>query len=177
MQSPQIITLQDIIDFKPISINVNQAKALNPFILEAQEFDIRSILGDSFYLAILDDLPALANYGDLVNGVQYTFEGNLYETKGIKACLIYYSYARYLANANQVSTPSGMVSKTNDYSDPTSEKTLSRLIQQARSGAIHFQEQFIDYLNRNESLYPLWKNNCKKPINKGSIKIKSIAKR
>lgn len=176
MQSAQIVTLQDIVEFKPISLNVNQAKALNPFILEAQEFDIRSILGDEFYLAILADLPTLANYGDLVNGVQYTYDGKLYETKGIKACLIYYSYARYLANANQTSTPSGMVSKTNDYSDPISEKTLARLIQQARSGAIHFQEQFIDYLNRNESNYPLWKNKCTKKLNKASIKIKSISK-
>lgn len=175
MQSEKIISIQDIIQFKPISINVNEAKALDPFILEAQEFDIRPILGDPLYLAILDDLPVLSTFGDLVNGVAYTYDGDNYEHKGIKACLIYYSYSRYLANANSHSTPSGMVSKRNDYSDPLDEKTMTRLIQQAKAGAVHFQEQFVKYLNRFETTYPLWKTTCEKQ-RKGSIRIRSISK-
>jgi len=128
MTTTKLISLTDIQELKGISSNVNIVKQLNPFIIEAQEMELRPFLGDEFYLALLADAPTFANYGDLFNGVDYTYNGHQYRNDGIKPMLIYYAYARYLNNAQSIITPNGIVSKENNNSTPVSEKTTARLV-------------------------------------------------
>lgn len=154
-----LITLSDIQTLKPISANVNETKALKPFILEAQEFDLRPFLGDAFYLALIDDFnasPSLSTYSDLFNGVTYTYGSDTYQHDGLKAMLIYYAYARYLNNSQSTVTPNGVVSKLNDNSEKISDRALSRLVNQATSGAKVYENRVYDYLTRKSSTYPLW---------------------
>lgn len=175
----KLITLEDIVEFKPLSINMNVAKGLDSYIIEAQEFDIRDVLGDPLYLAMLGDAPLFANpiYDKLFKGCDYVFEGLNYQQSGVKASLIYFTYARYLVNANQTPTAFGMVQKKNDYSDPISDKQLAIKIQQAKSGAMAYQNKYVEYLNRFSNDYPLWKTDCKSNrIQKTSTKIKAISK-
>jgi len=174
----KLIDLNDIVELKPLSMNLNQAKALDPYILEAQEFEIRAILGDPLFLKIIEESP---NFPDpeiekLFNGCEYTFEGNQYKHEGIKASLIYFTYARYLANANQTNTAFGLVQKKNDYSEHVSEKQLSIKIQQAKSGAIAYQNQYVLFLNRFPENYPLWNITCNPKKKKTSIRIRPIQK-
>jgi len=49
-----LITLANIQAVKSISLNVNESKQLTPYIQEAQNFDLRELLGDEFYLALLN---------------------------------------------------------------------------------------------------------------------------
>jgi len=175
----KLITLEDIVAFKPLSINMNVAKGLDPYILEAQEFDIREVLGDPLYLAMLDDAPDFNTeiYDKLFNGCDYVYEGLNYQQSGVKASLIYFTYARYLANANQTPTAFGMVQKKNDYSDPITDKQLAIKIQQAKSGAMAYQNKYVEYLNRFKEDYPLWKTECRNnKIQKISTKIRAISK-
>lgn len=170
----KLITIQDIIEFKPMSLNTNTAKALDPYIVEAQEFDLKPFLGDPFYLAILNDAPDFNNYFDLWNGQQYTWSSYDYAHNGLKAVLIYQAYARYLVNANSTETPFGVVAKRNDFSDQIDTKALSMKIQQARAGAKSYQQQVEDYLNRNLSDFPLWRIGCNTPNNNSSVRISRI---
>ncbi len=177
--STYLITLDDIKNFKPISLNVNETKQLKPFILEAQEFELKEFLGDEFYLALVADFnasPSLATYGDLFNGVQYTYNGTTYENTGIKPMLIYYAYARYLNNANPIITANGIVQKNNSSSTPVSEKTIARLVNQATSGGKVYENRVVDYLVRKSSSYPLY--DCITPSNRtGGLRISSVRKR
>lgn len=173
-----LITINQIRAVKSISLNTNEVAQLTPQILEAQDFDLRPILGDEFYFAIVADFeasPSLTEYAELFNGCTYTHEGRQYTHEGIKAFLIYSSYARYVANSNVIATPTGMVHKTNQFSESVNEKTISRLVEQARSGAEMHKIRFVDYLNRNVNLYPLWLQSCKKstPYRAG-VKIRQI---
>ena len=89
--------------------------------------------------------------------------GKEYTQEGIKAFLVYASYARYSANSSVIATATGFVHKANQYSEHVSEKTVSRLVEQARSGSQVYADRFMLYLDRNRALYPLWKPNCKTP--------------
>jgi hypothetical protein len=159
-----LITINDIRARKTISLNTNEIAQLTPQILEAQDFDLRPILGDEFYFALVQDFeasPSLQIYGDLFNGSTYTFGGKEYTQEGIKAFLVYSVYARYTANSSVIATATGFVHKANQYSEHVSEKTVSRLVEQARSGSQVYADRFMLYLDRNRELYPLWKVNCK----------------
>ena len=153
------ITKSDIQEFKGIAENLNSTKDLDPYIIEAQEFDLRPFLGEAFFIAFDEDFtasPSLETYDDLFNGVTYTYSGDQYRHEGLKAMLIYHAYARYLANANTKSTAYGLVQKNSQHSTPASEKTIARLVSQARSGAMVYQNRVKKYLDINSSTYTLW---------------------
>lgn len=154
-----IITLDNIRAIKSIALNIQQAKELTPYIVEAQNFDLSKFMGDSFFLDLVNDYnssPSLANYSLLYNGGNYTHEGKSYYFSGIKDLLVYYSYARYVNNSGVIATPTGFVAKTNNYSEQVTDKTISRLVDTARTCANLIEDSLNQYLNRKTSEYPLW---------------------
>jgi hypothetical protein len=176
MITTKLITLQDVATAKGISLNVNDTKQLAPHIFEAQNFDLRELLGDAFYLDLIADFvasPSLNEYSELFNGGTYTYNGESYYLDGVKQYLIYSTYARYIANSGVISTASGLVNKTNQYSEKVDEKTILRLVTQARSGATFCENGIKEYLSRKKQDYPLYK--CEN-ITKftGGFKIRSV---
>jgi hypothetical protein len=144
-----------------MSLNTNEVAQLTPKILEAQDFDLRPILGDEFYFALVNDAPSFETYDQLWNGCTYTFGGREYTHEGIKAFLVYATYARYSADSATIATATGFVQKGSQYSEHISEKTVSRLVEQARSGSQVYADRFMLFLDRNKQDYPLWLQNCK----------------
>lgn len=176
MRETLLIGLTDIQDFKGISSNVNSFKELEPHVLEAQEFDLKKIIGESFYIDLMDDFeasPSLDKYYDLFHGKRYTYEGKNYEHAGIRAVLCYHSYARYIPEAQTQSTATGFVKKTNQYSEPASDKSITRKAQQARSGAQAHWDKVKCFIERHSKDYPLF--NCGRGARyKSGVKIKRI---
>jgi hypothetical protein len=167
----KLISITDIVEFKPLSLNVNVAKQLDPYILEAQEFNLKPVLGDPLYLDLLENLE---NYDNLFLPYTYEWDGYKYAHNGIKASLIYWTYSRYLSNGNSHSTAFGMVQKLNEFSTPLDPKEISRQVKQTESGAIAYQQQYLEYLCRFATDYPLYNVGGKKIAQKTSNKIKSI---
>ncbi len=172
-----LITLADIQEYKPLSSNTNSDKKLKPFIQEAQEFELRPFMSDQFYKELLNQFqssPQFPNsaYDDLFNGSTWTSGNQTYENPGIKAVLVYYAYARYLNKSNTNSTAFGMVAKNNPDSTPLTEKTLSRLVSEALSGAKAYENRVKYFLDCNSSDYPLY--DCGKTNKKtGGLRISS----
>jgi len=174
MISAPLITLANIQAVKSISLNVNESKQLTPYIQEAQNFDLRELLGDAFYLDLIADFtasPSLADYSLLFNGGSYIHGNETYYLDGVKQFLIYCTYARYLSNSNVIPTATGLVHKTNQYSEKVDEKTIARLVAQSRSGATFIENGIKDYLRRKSSDYPLYK--CEREKSTG-FKIRNI---
>lgn len=160
-----LLTLAQLQSYKSITANIDTAKNLDPYIQEAEEFDLRPFLGDELFVDLVADFevsPSLSQYSDLYNGSTYTYGGRTYKHEGIKAVLAYFTYARYLANANSHSTKYGIMVKKNDFSEQASEKTTMRLIDQARTGALTYQSRVEDFIRRNASDYPQWRGNSKR---------------
>lgn len=172
-----LISLSDFADFKHISANINSATKLNPFINEAQEFDLRPLMGAEFFLDLIADFeasPSLATYSDLFNGSEWTVGTIKHQHNGIKPVLAYFSFARYLMNQGANSAPFGMVQKLNNpESQPISERTLERLVSQAKSGAQAYWSRVNKFLLDNKSDYPLYR--CpKKPQSGGGLRFISV---
>lgn len=167
MITTQLITLANIRAVKSIALNVQQEKELLPYILEAQNFDLVKFLGDAFYLDLVSDFsasPSLATYSTLFNGGSYIHNGVNYQLYGVKDLIVYYAYARYVNNSNVIATPTGFVNKTNPYSEHVTDKTIARLVDNARAGASFIEDSLKNYLNRKNSDYPLWLS-CEKTTN------------
>ena len=158
---PNLITLTDIKTLKPLSKNADASKTVDPFVFEAQEFELRPFMSDEFYLDLLDDFnnglsPNFVKYNDLWNGHTWIKNNTKYENPGLKKVLIYYSYARIINRAPTAVTAYGVRSKKTADSEPVTEKTISRLVGQATSGARAYEERVRFFLDCNSKDFPLW---------------------
>jgi hypothetical protein len=180
MTETKLITLSDFAEYRHITANINEVARLDPFIIEAQLMDLKPVLGSYLYDDFIKNISQ-SKYTELLNGKEYTnTDGKLIRYHGVKPVLVYYTYARLLANDNYRSTPTGFVKKLNDYSEHidsgSNEKTLNRLITQARSSAISYQQEMIDFLNEYDTIYDLWNYSTSgtSPLNMSGCKISSI---
>jgi len=158
-----------------LSNNIDFDKDLQQHILDAMEFDLQKFMGESFYLDFLSKFGTLPSpIDDLWEGVEYTENGKQYRHQGLKAVLVYHSYARYLPDSDIFSTPFGMVHNNNDHSVRVSDKKLSNRVSEARTMAGSHESHVVDYINRNSELFPLF--NCKDPSTgrKAGVRIRNI---
>lgn len=150
LDKEKIKKYRSISDFAPVN-------KVDNFIQEAQTVELRSVLGKELWAKVVEDISPL-NYPAL--------------DAVIEPMLAYYAYARYLS-VNQVSaTAFGVVQKTSDFSQQINEKTLMRVVGQAREMAKVYEQDLIDFLNENADDYPEWKRKCAaRSKNVGAIKI------
>jgi hypothetical protein len=94
----------------------------------------------------------------LLDGGTYTYLTKTYFFQGLKACIVYYAFARFTNRTSFNYTAAGIVVKDSDLSTPATDKQIQRLETEARLIAEAIKCEVIDYLNRNYSSYPLWDN-------------------
>jgi hypothetical protein len=162
-----VITTSDISTYKPISTHANNDEVLN-YEKEALEFDVRPLLGDKFYTFLISSIND-PNIQTLLNGT--TQDGVKYE--GLKAVVVYYTWARYIQYSSEKDTPFGMVNKNSDFSNLFSGERRAAMVTQARSGAYSYWKQMEDFLNNNKTTYPLFESNCKTNVN-AKIRFRTI---
>lgn len=148
-----MITIADIQAYKPIS---TYATNIMNYEREAIEFDLKPLVGASFWHDI-DTNPSTVPNALLLNGGTYIVDNKTIPFAGLKAVLVYYSYARYVAQNIIQDTPSGQHRLQADWSVPPSVKEMQLKIDQIKSGAVAYWKQCEDFLNENEANYPLWK--------------------
>lgn len=165
-----LISQANFTKYEDINANINAVKKLDPFIYQAQFIDLKDVLGDEMYYDLLKDFqasPSLAKYADLYNGKEYTKDGHTYTHEGLIPVLCYFTHARYILNKNDNDTAFGLVVKKNEYSEPSSDKSLVRKSDYSNSVANAYLKPVIKYLNDHAEDYSLWKSNCS---NTGKLK-------
>ncbi|UPT66887.1 MAG: hypothetical protein M0D57_21070 [Sphingobacteriales bacterium JAD_PAG50586_3] len=168
---PQLISVTDFAAYKELSVNIDDTTRINPYILQAQQFDLKPLVGEVFYKDIIDN-PTSTENSLLLTGGAYAYQNKSYEFSGLKSALVYFAYARLLENQNINVTRFGVVFKNNaDVSERVDEKTLQRLILQARNQARAYWDECEVFLNRQSTDFPLW---SKAPITKPRINISAI---
>jgi len=133
--------------------------ALCPFVRERQNLDLIGLLGNSFYLDVLNNKDDDA-YSDLLCGSEY--EGCDGSTKmhfGLKRALVHYSYGAYVYRHGFVDTPYNVVQKQIQDSIPVPTDELRKLRREHREMAFSFWEMTLDYLCKNKETFPLF-NSC-----------------
>jgi len=173
----RLITIDDIREFKQLSANTDTNSKVKYQILEAQEFNLRPILGESLYLDLISKFESqfdnAENYKKLFEGGEYAYNNKTYTFGGVRAVLVYYAYSRIIQDIDINVGAHGLTRKVDEFSEPATEKEISRKIGQAISGAQIYQSQMIDYLNRNQSDFDLWKG-TNENIKSGSFKISAV---
>lgn len=159
MDKRVIITLQDIQKLRPTAeLDGNRWET---FAIEAQDQDLRPILGDGLYY---DFMTKWYNTGDgmytayqeLLNGKAYTYNGQSIYFDGLKPMVGYYTLARLIQN-NQVNISRySVVTKTTQQSQPTDAQVLRRVVNEMKSNATTYKNQVDKFLLQNITTYPLY---------------------
>ena len=151
-----LITTADFADYKDISSNIDSAARVDPYILNAERLDLKPLLGERFFADLIANPNTTAN-ALLLDGGDYTYNSNDYNFAGLKAVLVYYSYARFLENQNVNVTRFGVVHKNNpDVSERVDDKTLMRHVSNAREIAKSYFAEVDLFIIRNSTDYPLY---------------------
>lgn len=156
VQSLKLISISDIQTFRAISDNIPTDR-IDPYILEAQELDLKGILGKDLYAKLFE----------LVSPGVYFYPELKPEYLGF---LCYSTYARFLGQNQVTSTSHGVVLKKTDFSDNLDDKMLTRIISQARANASAYGQELIQFLNDNANDYPEWKSCCNFKPKTGNFK-------
>ncbi|WP_129714670.1 DUF6712 family protein [Pedobacter sp. SYP-B3415] len=153
-----LITTADIREIRPIAQAIDDINKVEPFIAEAQQVELKDLLGVEFFYAVL---ASPDSYQTLLSGGTYnTSQGHAIAFNGLKTVLAYFSYARFLMNDNMKHTNAGFVNKVNQFSQPASQSQITAKYQDARSMAFSHWSDVILYLDTNRQQYPLWRSGC-----------------
>ena len=166
-----LINRTDIAEWKNISKTVND-EVLNPFIFDAQFIDLQKLMGSQFFNDLERNYDNVV-YQSLLNAGDYTHLSVIYYNAGIKRVLVDYAYSRYVLLGSNRDTPFGLVVKQTQDSQPSSiedKKTMHKMNQQS---AFNYWESVVDFINRNETDYPLW-NDAECVVKRGSFRISRI---
>jgi hypothetical protein len=174
-----LVTKSDLDQLKYVADSVKNSASWPHFVSESQLFDVKVWLGDGLlneiYLQSLPSPQAITPENQLLlDGGIYTYQSKTYMFQGLKACIIYYAFARFTNRTAFNYTAAGIVVKDSDLSTPISDKIMQRLETESRLMADAIQCEIITFLNRNYLNYPLWKNQgvCGSSCgNNGRIKI------
>jgi hypothetical protein len=168
-----LINITDFTENKFLTQNLDD-RDIDPVITEAQEFDIKPVIGAAMYHDLLTN-PNTVAHQELLDGKTYTPNGatSPIHFSGLKMVLKYYVYARLLVTDGVKSTNSGFVLKQLENSERISGTQRSQMIAQTRSGAKAYEDEMRAFLRNYPNIYPLYCGGPRK--NKGhGFRMKAI---
>lgn len=134
-------------------------KEFNTFINEAQEFDLKPLIPESFFYDLLKNKDVVL-WKNIIDGGEYTHTVNdtsrTYYHQGLASVLSYFAYGRFVMNSSAVSTSHGMVVKTNPNSTPILEPERKNFWYKKKEEANLLLDDVIKFIIRNKEDYPSW---------------------
>lgn len=169
-----LITKTDILSFKDISKSVRDDK-INPFIKDAERFDFRPLLGENFYNDLVNN-QGQTIYTNLLDPLDYTYNGDPYKHGGLKEVLVCYSWARYIMFGSFTDAPFGTVKKKTQDSEPLTYQEKKSIYTMEQQNALTLWGDVERYIRRFSDSYPLWNNNYCAPNIKKTFKVSKISR-
>lgn len=110
---------------RPIGGKVDHEKIL-AYITEAEQMNIKPVLGDKLFLDILQNGEDNEKYQTLLAGGTYRANnGDIYSFVGLKVCIAYFVFAKNVMVGDFQSTRFGTVLKESDYASHISTQERS----------------------------------------------------
>jgi hypothetical protein len=150
---PNIITIQDIKEVRPLA--QLDPQRVDPYITEAQENDLRPILGDALFYDLITNIET-TKYRELLNGKNYTKDGYTIFFPGLKPMLCYFALARIVQNNAVNITSFGITQKNIEGSQPVDQRLIGALVTELKDVANSYQTRLIDFVQENTTTYPLF---------------------
>jgi hypothetical protein len=154
-----LITTQEVSSLsRGMSIHIEESD-IEQYIRESESIDIKSALGDSFFLEVKDNPE---KYSLLIDGGVYEDKnGHKKLLTGLKTALAYYTYARIVKNGDRNVTRFGLVQKDSEYSSHTEFKEKVMAYNDAFSIADRYLKECVLFLDENNDEYPLYQGKGK----------------
>ncbi len=174
--TPLLLTWPDDFEEDKLIPRITDTERVVRCIRDAQEFDLRTVMGDRFYTDMilnfdLNESDSTEPYVALMGGVDYTdADGYTIHFPGLRMALKFWTYARYISDQHFNVTSHSIVTKLQENSQPVSTKAISEKVEQARSGAMHYWSLTLKYLKKHATSFPLWTGAKTEP--RGSFKIR-----
>lgn len=149
-----LLTIAEQQEIKPIA--EHNKKEFAQLAQEVEISDLQDLISREFYQEIIRNPQ---KYKELLNGGSYTYCGNTYTFRGLKAVMAYLIYARYIRQSYIKDTYSGMVQHTqNDFQRVSAgELQNQELRYKAVAGGLwddclqYIREKGYPYFNQNNS--------------------------
>jgi len=154
-----LITLTDILVYRQIDRQIN-ATNLAGHILSVQRNQLRELLGDNFYYAVLNDV---LSFTTLISGENYTFEGNPAYYFGLKPFIVFHVLSSLLSDNNLKISDAGNINLLDSSFSKASAGEIREARQEYQSQAMNYRNNIIDYLDTKNSTYPLWTGKAQRP--------------
>jgi hypothetical protein len=154
-----LVSKADVDEYKYIADSIRNSTIWPQFVSEAQLLDVKAWLGDALLLELVAECEACSYSTEnekLLAGGSYTYGSDTYYFQGLRACIIYYAFARFVNRSSVNFTAAGVVIKDSDFSTPATSKDIQRIETEARLTADAIKCEIITFLNRNSDDYPLW---------------------
>jgi hypothetical protein len=166
-----LITTDEIIKVgRPLGPNM-AADRLLAYITEAEMMNIRPVLGDKLFHALLqDEEDSNEQYKTLLNGGTYTSGENVYSFVGLKTTIAYYVFAKNVMVGDFQPTRYGMVLKESDYSSHISTAERAACYNDTLEVANSYLQDCIYYCKR----VGLISSGVGRTSASGGVKIKKI---
>ncbi|GLB47752.1 DUF6712 family protein [Neptunitalea lumnitzerae] len=141
-------------------------KEFEVFIREAQDFDLKPLLDESFYFDLISNKNDEGQWQLLLEGGAYEYKGNTGYFRGFQDVLAYFVYARFILKCNYVSTSHGFTIKKTNYSEPVSLEERKNLYYKYQKEAHILLNDVERFIERNLEDYPSYGREVKgKPEN------------
>lgn len=132
---------------RPISKNFEDDR-INMFIPEAEQLDIKPLLGEQMYITLLEDTGT--TYSTLINGGTYTVDGRKYIMSGLLVAIAYFVYARLIINSDGQLTRLGFVQKDLNESDRPQLKEKLVASEGAKEAGNAYLNEVLQYIQLNK---------------------------
>ena len=154
-----LITLEDLKQLRPTA--ELDGLRWEPFCLEAQDQELRPVLGDGLYYDLMNEFQdtgddMYASYQSLINGVAYTLNGQTVYFDGLKPFIGYLTLARLVQNNPVNITRFGVVTKVVTQSQPVDAQVLRQVVNELKSNAMTYKNQIDTYLLQNQTTFTLY---------------------
>lgn len=148
-----LITLEDIRAIHNVARNLNTDNRILSQILETQRMSLVAWLGNKFYRHIWNNK---ATYTLLLDGGDYTYNGEEWQLFGLKNYIAYQALARIVRSNDLHVTATGNVFKDTEQSTPANTGAEMNTIKALSDTAMAYKDNIMEYLCRNQSQYPLY---------------------
>jgi hypothetical protein len=164
-----LIEAKDIQPYAQIAVNAREEVMLHPYILTAQNVDVRPVIGNALLTDVIENRTD-EKYRVLLDGGTYVVDGVTYTFQGLKAAIACFAYARYLPAKQVIDTPFGVVTKSSEFSEPADPKTISTVSSSKKSEGSAYLSECVDYIRNNEDFeFPLFDEPKSKSVSRPSI--------
>ena len=152
-----LITKTDILEFWPLSLNIDDAR-INPSIIRAEQNNLTAILGPELYFALSEAVIVPGDRFDkLLDGEPYTSGSNFpRQWVGVKQLLCSYAFAYFSANNPLHVTRGGVNKKGGEDTENAPTREVNYLSQQAYSESIRLEGEFKTWIYSPgvQNIYP-----------------------